>query len=163
MVFRSHSHHQHTAGHCLSMLCAPSYGHWFTILDTEANLIISALAPGPCPSPQPPMSASILTFSHCRVAGGFPPRATQGSSRFCPARTCPSSKPGQSMTGGPGGTGEQGPLSGPGRPIYSLWAPKPAFSFLRWVREMAQEIRVLAKEPKNLTSIPGTYMVEGEN
>ncbi|EDL24019.1 mCG1051038 [Mus musculus] len=44
----------------------------------------------------------------------------QGSSRFSPARTCPSFRPGQSMTGGPGGTGEHRPLREPGKPPSTL-------------------------------------------
>lgn len=118
VVFGSNGHHQHTVSHCLCMLCAPSYGHWFTVLDTEASLVTSASL-----LPHPPRQPSILTFSHCRVAGGFPPLAMQGSSRFSPARMCPSFRPGQSMTGGPGGTGEHRPLRDPGKHIYSFWAP----------------------------------------
>lgn len=70
------------------------------------------------------MPASALTFSHCSVAGGFPPRAMHSSSKLCPARTCPSSRPGHSITGGPGGTGEQQSLGGPGQPIHSFQAPQ---------------------------------------
>lgn len=86
MVFRSHSHHQHTAGHCLSMLCAPSYGHWFTILDTEANLIISALAPGPCPSPQPP---NVSLHPHLQPLQGSRWISTSGHAGQLQVLPCP--------------------------------------------------------------------------
>lgn len=85
MVFRSHSHHQHTAGHGLSMLCAPSYGHWFTILDTDANLVISALAPGPCPSPSPHVSL----HPHLKPLQGSRWISTSGHARQLQVLPCP--------------------------------------------------------------------------
>lgn len=148
MVFRSNSHDQHAVSHCLGMLCAPSYGHWLTVLDTEASLVMSVqLLPH---APRPP---SILTFSHCRVAGGFPPLAMQGSSRFSPARTCPSLRPGQSMTGGPGGTGERTLLREPGETHLLFLGSVTCFNLLLWTREMTVR-EVLGNKPNNLTSNP---------
>lgn len=57
MVFRPDSHHQHAVSHCLGVLGAPSYGHWFTVLDTEASLVTSAQLLPP-PHVGPPASPS---------------------------------------------------------------------------------------------------------
>lgn len=71
MVLRSHGHHQHAVGHCLGMLGAPGCGHWFTVLDTEASLVISAqlLPPSPMsalhPHLQPLQGSRWIATSGC--------------------------------------------------------------------------------------------------
>lgn len=137
VVFRSHGHHQHATGHRLSMLRAPCCGHGLAILEMEREpRLLRASSSHHLPAAPPiPRPASVLTFSHCSVAGGFPPRATHNSSKLCPARTCPSSRPGHSMTGGPGGTWKQQSLSGSGEPIHSFQTPQfapetPCFSLI---------------------------------
>lgn len=82
VVFRSNGHHQHTVSHCLGMLCAPSYGHWFTILDTMQTILQTWLRQHrsfPMPHVSPPSSPSATAGSQvdfhlwlCRVAPGSP-------------------------------------------------------------------------------------------
>ena len=43
--------------------------------------------------------------------------------------------------------------------LQNMVTPK----MLSWAGEMAQSAKVLPSEPDNLSFIPGTYMVEGEN